>query len=206
MNRKSLGIAYKNFNRQVITNMSLVRSMEKIRDYKGAVHLKESEFFSIIELSFIKVYLAWENFLEETFILLMLGKNKKLVKYVSPKDQTHALELLKEGREYPEWTKIDVILRKAEMLFKNGNPYKRYLNQINTEIKDMTAIRNSIVHRSDSSRTKFDNLVRSSLGNSPKNLTPGEFLFKTKTGANITYLQDYLDKLDYVAGKISSYN
>jgi hypothetical protein len=62
----------------------------------------------VVGYSFIKLFLCWENFLEQVFIGYTLDEaglnGKKLTRYVLPMDYDHAYSLIKGTAQYPDWT------------------------------------------------------------------------------------------------------
>jgi hypothetical protein len=153
----------------------------------------------IAELSFFKIYLAWERFLEEIFIMYMMKKSKsirsKFFSFVQPNNKECAKRLLFEGDEYAEWKYGNTVSR-AERFFKNGFPFKDILNRISTDLNDIQVIRNGIAHNSDKAKNQFSLLVRTKMTFLPtKNFSPGDFLLSTNNKFNKTYLETYSNKL-----------
>lgn len=195
------------FNQQVELSYSLIKSVGLVKEAysKCQPKLSHSDLLQVIELSFVKIFLAWEQFLEDTFVRYMIGvRGKNKVKsYLKPKSLNHAFEILKEGKPFPDWTNIDGILRKANIYFKEGEPYRSNLNLIKSELEDMKFIRNAIVHMSGIAEEKFKSVVRSNIGTFPRGMTPGKFLYSIKSQRpKITYLEFYIDKLKLIAERI----
>jgi len=164
----------------------------------------------LIELAFLHMFLAWERFLEESFLLYMLGK-KSPRRYapqcfVTPPTRAHAflLTLPERGRSYAEWDNAEDVRKRAKRFFKKGDPYESVLSDHTHILKDIQTIRNAIVHRSISSREKFDNVVRINLGYLPYKLPVGNFLIKQVSGhaVPISYLDYYLNGLNKAARDI----
>ncbi|NPV14383.1 hypothetical protein HPY86_05575 [candidate division WOR-3 bacterium] len=151
----------------------------------------------VYELSFLKMYLAWEWFIEETFILYMLGEKTDSGyapnRYVFPRDKNHAYAIITSGRRYAKWLNLNFIKKKSELFFKDGEPFKRVLcdnADINRALQNMTTLRNAIVHISQTSREEYESMLESMLTRegyksmlrnelgyaSP--ISPGEFLMK----------------------------
>jgi hypothetical protein len=117
------------FKQQMKRSFELIQSIYKIKP-----PLLQDQIYMIYELSFLKFFLAWEWFIENTFILYILGHRTDIrympKAYVRPKDQYHAYQFIKEGREYADWTSPDIVIRKANLFFEDGEPYKNVLNPI----------------------------------------------------------------------------
>ena len=157
----------------------------------------------LVELAFLHLFLAWERFLEESFLLYMLGKKspRKYApqRFVNPPTRSHAhrLTLPDWGRPYAEWDNPEAVRERAKRFFKKGDPYESSLSAHTHVLKEIRTIRNAIVHRSISSQDNFDKLVRNKLGYLPSNLRVGAFLIKGVRGHTvpISHLDYYLNGL-----------
>ncbi len=78
------------------------------------------------ELAFFRTVSAWEAFLEETFILYMLGqqapRGKKAYRYGFPPNEKAAYEWVADGRDYAKWT-TEQVKKRSERLFRKGHPF-----------------------------------------------------------------------------------
>jgi len=161
----------------------------------------------MIELAFLRGFLAWEGFLEESFILYMLGKRPQTgrppQRYVLPRNRESAHDLAAEGRPYARWDATSVTSR-AQRFFRDGRPYIQALQPSQNALADAKTIRNAIAHVSVAARNKFETLVRRELTVLPPRLTVGGFLNTTKSGVTppVSFLEFYLDKLQFVAERI----
>lgn len=71
---------------------------------------------TLIEVAFLRSFLAWESFLEESFLLYLLGKKPRKrrrppKRYVTPRDREHALTLMlpEKGRDFVMWDNPDQV-------------------------------------------------------------------------------------------------
>lgn len=145
------------------------------------IKFPKKDFELIVELSYLKAYLAWERFLEETFILFLLGyapsQKNKIIRYVAPKNRKHAIEFLLQGKDYIDWSTPEEIRNRANLLLKNGKPFDKPVSSITHQLKNMKTIRNAITHASSISKEKFKSLVRGKISYFPSSLTIGGFLY-----------------------------
>lgn len=183
------------------------RSFELIQSInKAKPPFPQDQIYMVYELSFLKNFLSWEWFIEGTFILYMLGSKTNTgyrpEVYVRPKDQKHAYQFVKEGRDYADWTSPDVVIRKSSLFFRDGEPYKDALEPIIRDIQDMKTIRNAIVHISTESREKFETLIRSKLGYARVAITPGEFLATTIKGKSLSYITYFRNQVEFASEKV----
>ncbi|MHB8742210.1 MAG: hypothetical protein ACYC9L_03715 [Sulfuricaulis sp.] len=156
--------------------------------YHGAARFTKRHYSQLVELAFLRTFLTWEGFLEEAFILYLLGhatkKGYQPKKYVAPADRQHAGELLLADSIHVDWTAPDRVIRRAKRFFKAGDPFVAGINPRIQELNNMKTIRNVIVHASSSAGEKFKTLVRNELTYYPQRMTPGEFLGTVKAGIN----------------------
>ena len=168
----------KRFDSEMKKSFDLIAKINQIKP-----PLPSKYVFSIVELSFLKTYLAWELFLEESFIRYMIGGKTstgyKVVSYVNPKTRLRAREFIKEGKNYANCTP-DEIIRKANLFFKE-EPYGMTLRPIISQLNEMKCIRNRITHGSHHSNEKFKSLVRSKASYAPNGITVGAFLLKIES-------------------------
>ena len=165
--------------------------------------IKTKYFEMLVELCFLRAFIAWEAFLEDSFIIYLHGKKSPKgfspKRYAMPKDTKHSMDLIFGGERYTDWASRDKVVARANRFFKNGEPYSSVLENIAQDLKEMKTIRNSIVHASVSSREKFKSLVRGRIrgGTFPSGLTVGGFLNGNNPAASnpISFLEYYIEAL-----------
>ena len=194
-----------NFEKQISNSFDLFKSITDVKNayVRSTPRLSQNDVNLVVELSFLKIFLA------NTFIKYMLGgKTKSGYKvrcYISPKNLNHALEIVCEGKPFPKWATSSEVIRKADLFFKEGKPFRDSLQPIISMLNDMQTIRNSLVHTSYNSEEKFKTLLRHELGYAQRNITTGKFLLtiKPSTTPPVTYLQFYTDSLKTAAKMIT---
>ncbi len=161
------------------------------------------------ELAFLRAFLAWETFLEESFILYLSGqappRGHGPHRYAFPPNQRAATEwVVPEGRRYARWTVATEVSARAERLFRSGRPFAPVLRGNQNVLDEASTIRNAIVHESMSAQEKFANVARTKLGALPPNLTVGRFLVTTvpTSAPPISFLELYVGKIEFAARKI----
>jgi hypothetical protein len=158
---------------------------------------KQRDF--IVEWAFVRVHAAWERFLESSFIAYMLGMKTKSgfapSRYVFPKDNQHALDIVSGSREYFPWTAPEAVIRQS---------FRQILESTANELQEINTLRNAVVHRSRLALEKFKSLARNEMLTAAPNVGPANFLLKVKPGtARRTYFSYYCNKLRVVANKIT---
>jgi hypothetical protein len=100
---------------------------------------------TIIELSFLRVYIAWENFLHETMVDVLAYKQKsQKVSRVAVRDLSHIESLMAMGDYYPKFNYEKVIQR--EDLFLKVKIYTQVLSSRKQMFDDMKRMRNMVAH------------------------------------------------------------
>jgi len=141
----------------------------------------------IINNAFMNVVTAWEKFLEKSTIAYSLSTasitGHSPVCYIRPKDEEHANELIKGAVQYLEWSSKEQIIKMAERVFENGEPYKTVIFGINSHLVNIKKLRNNIAHNSRKSNEEFDTLVRNELSPSEVGISTAQFLLYSKNSA-----------------------
>lgn len=161
----------------------------------------------LTEMVFLRAYTSWENFLENTFLLYLLGhkppKGAPPRRFGFPPDSTAADEWCRDGKPYSKWNISDV-QRRANRWFKDGKPFTPALQSQRSRLEQLVTIRNAIAHKSTSVHDKFENLVRLELGNVPPNTSVGSFLMTLKPNAPTpsSFLEFYVGEMQRAAQTI----
>ena len=161
------------------------------------------------ELAFLKAFLAWENFLEETFVLYLVGRKPPgapaPTRYAFPPSYAVASEwVVPEGRHYASWTVAADVSRRAERFFRQGRPFSTTLRANQNALDEARILRNAIAHSSASTQQKFENLVRQKLGSLPANLNVGAFLGRTvpRSSPPQSFFDFYVDRIEMCATQL----
>ncbi len=164
---------------------------------------------TIAALAFFRAYLAWETFLEETFVLYLSGqrapRGRPPGRYAFPPDQKTALEwMIPEGRPYARWTIATEVSSRAERFFRDGGPFARALRGNQSVLDETRTIRNAVAHDSANAQEKFEALVRMKLKTLPSKLTVGSFLGMTvpQVTPPLSFLDFYENKMESAARQI----
>jgi len=203
-----LAYVLKTLNREIDEAIKLVAKVNLLHQQKkGKLYISKLHYEMIIELAFLRGFLAWETFLEESFILYLMGKKSPSgyvpKRFVIPKNRKHAEEFTSAEARYADWTAIDVVIKRADRYFTSGEPYASALKNRTSRFNDIKTLRNAIAHSSKYTREKFKVLVRRQLTYYPAGLTPGGFLVKgLLTVTTRTFLEDYLDTILQAAKEV----
>ena len=162
------------------------------------------------EMAFLHAFLAWEVFVEDSFVLYLSGqkppRGRAPKRYAFPPNQKTAMEwVIPEGRKYARWAFADDVDEKAQRFFRAGRPFTPVFRSNQNMLDEVRIIRDAIAHKSASARNKFEKVARTGfLGTLPPNLTVGGFLGTTKPGSTppVSFLEFYVAKIDFAAQQI----
>lgn len=190
---------YENYLEMVAASNELINNVEQ-NLYTVNMH------FLMIEKIFMNIYMLWEKFLEDSFVLYMTGKSDMqgitYNRYVCPVDKEHAYEILKGTKQYPDWTNLQEVITLAKLYFESSGPYN-LLSSMPVEFNEMKTVRNKISHMSIQSERKFNNLVIQKTSNGTIK-SAGAFLNQFKENS-ITYFEYYTTTLfDYVKAIVNT--
>lgn len=166
----------------------------------------------ITEGLFFSAYRAFENYLENTFILCLVGEptsgNFVPISYLQPKNVDHARELIKAGQAFLDWTSPDNVMSRAETYLEDGKPFNSVLPGYLVSLRNMKKLRNHIAHNSKESEGEYKKLVRDLYnGVIPLKIpTPGELLLRQSSpSASSHYLIELVAILREVAKQLSEF-
>ena len=163
---------------------------------------------ALLELAFFRVYLAWESFLEESFILHLLGARvggkRAPHRFAFPPSETAAKEwVIPESQRYARWD-ATMVSSRALRFFRGGYPYTETLRSSQSVLDEARTIRNAVAHDSEKARHKFEDLLRRQKQTIPIRSTVGAFLGTTvlESIPPTSFLEVYLSRLLFLASKI----
>jgi hypothetical protein len=197
------------FQRNLREARSLAIDAEKWSSPAAVPHISLKRRDSMLELAFLRTYLAWESFLEESFILYLLGqpppRGRAPHRFAYPPNRKFAEEwIVNEGREFASWGKASTVSSRAERFFRGGRPYSTALRPSQHVLDETRTIRNAVAHSSSKAVERFEKLVRSRLGTLPPNATIGGFLATVvpSTTPPMSFFELYVKKIEVAATRI----
>lgn len=154
----------------------------------------------IVEMAYLRIFVSWESFLEESFIRYAIGaispSGNAPNTLIHPQNIGHALDLVIAGRDYISWNSASEIIQRSALYFQDGEPYRSALEPAITDLDEMNIIRNRIAHKSAKSKSKFNSFIRRKFGHSVRGMTPGRLLLTLHpTTTPGTFLNYYIDLL-----------
>lgn len=176
--------------------------------YYQPARFKREHYTQIVELAFMKSFLTWEGFLEEAFILYLLGKKSPSgyapIRHAIPINRQHAVELLASDARHTDWTAAAKVVSRAARFFKGGGPFVNVIRPQTNLLDNLKTIRNALSHESEEAADKFETFVRNELTYFPPGMIPGKFLatLKPHLAPPKTYIQLYAENFRSMAEAI----
>lgn len=118
----------------------------------------------ITAAALLNVFVAWETFLEEVLMALMLGESTLSgiapVKYVAPLHIDAARSMvIGVQRKYFDYGNHDHVRRLVGLFFQNGYPFEPSLGSIHGELADLRTLRNASAHITSNTQTALEALA-----------------------------------------------
>jgi len=167
----------------------------------------------IYEASYLLVFSAWENFLEESMIRFIGGYqcNFGSIKLQNGKASHRNLSLAKQalygGQTYLLWHSPDKPIRRSQAWFVNG-PHEAVIASAQSEIGHFAAIRHYVAHRSKDCEQKFSVAAQALSGANVLGNRAGRFLRKKTidpvSGMQMSWIERISDDLLRYARQIAS--
>lgn len=148
----------------------------------------------MIELAFFKIFIKFEKFISDIFILYCIGE-KSIENYCPDRklvfeDEKHLNAVInKNNNSYINH--YDAVFKLSEHIFVN-NPFEIISRDVNycSDILNMKTIRDFIAHESNHSKANYSKRV---LSGSSVFLKPSDFLIKNKKSTNKSYFTYYVN-------------
>lgn len=176
-------------------------------NYKVAANLRKF----INESAFLKMFVAWETFVESSFIDYLINEESILLrrpaKWATPIDRKHANQIIIGNQKYMDWSNPEIVRTVSKIFFHQGYVFDTALSAINADLMDMKTIRNSAAHLSSTTSDKLDGLATRILGTPCVNYTAYQLLFTNdpRSGAAAQNVLDrYLTLVDIAAEQIAN--
>jgi hypothetical protein len=141
------------------------------------------------ELAFLRMFLAWEVFLEEVFLRLICGYAPRggAPEPLAP-GQTYRRTIgdaetdVLRGKAYRLWHNPSEVINRARG-FLSGSNFELIIASKQSDLDDYAAIRHRIAHAQEHARVRFDSVTMALAARRYRGSRPGRFLRDWKTRA-----------------------
>jgi hypothetical protein len=171
------------FEDSVSDAQAFARAVPEYRIVSGAgfkrIGARRSE--ELTALGLLKIQLAWEAFLENTFTRYMCGVPApsgfapQLLQPRESRIEDALVTLLGPNQRFLNWSASNTSTR-AHAYFAAGAPFLPPLQAVSNLLEEINAVRNRFAHSSQHAQRQFRAVVRTRLGFVPHGMTVGRFL------------------------------
>lgn len=158
--------------------------MDKLLAWSGNLPAGLHWRYQLNELRFVRATLAWEEFVEQSFLCFLRGSRSVLGRSyalaVPPPANVAAAGAVAIGNSpFGKWLNEKWTLKRAASVFSGAHPF---MSLASPQFPEIRTIRNRIVHRSENARAEFQQVVASLYGSSKPGMTPGRLLSDASSG------------------------
>lgn len=196
---------------QLATSVELARTrLSDHRLHSGPALFHPARLEAFYEIAFLRIYVQWEVFLEETFIRYLCGYESSygpapLLRRPFPTLAAARAAVLGDS-DYVSWQRPSAIARRCRKHMANANRqpppsncfHESVVLSYSYQLEAIAAIRNRIAHRSKHSKAEFENATMQLAGKRFSGASVGRFL-RTHSGNRrwLTSLANDLIQLAY---------
>jgi hypothetical protein len=166
--------------RRILNALSLARAGEIAAQssVRAEWHIARVEY--LYEMSFLRAFIEWEVFLEQTFLRYLCGYQSAQGLYVPLSGRycpslSHAERLIFGRGGYALWHDPTAVIRRTNRLFAPC-PHETIVQSNAARLGMFAAIRHRVAHGQDDARQKFDVATMTLCGRRYRGGRPGRFL------------------------------
>lgn len=192
---------------QVVALHSLFNILYRDSSVDPSYRLKTHQFYFLVSSLYLRAFLAWEQLVEESFLLYIMGRRSPRG-YEAPRKiqqritHSHAISLVQGTGKYPRWADLGAIIRVSKSFFVGGRPFANKLKPKTNLLNDMRTTRNACAHSTIDIKKKLKSLVRRRLGQAPTDYSSGRFLTSFIPNTTTTFFEYYLATIQNLGEKL----
>jgi hypothetical protein len=168
-----------------------------------------SRLEALYELAFLRVFIQWEMFLEETFYRYLCGYASRygqatLAGAASYYRTISAAEVsVLAGQPYIAWYNVATVEKRCKKHIKNGLHEKVFASSL-ARLRDFSAVRHRIAHGQKDAKAKFDAATMSLAKRVYPASRPGRFLrdWDSSRSPPVRWLESIVTDFGNLAGQI----
>lgn len=204
---------HKEIVRRVDDSLSLTRAGERIRAWLVCDETMRNELSAprlelLYEMAFLRLFIAWETFLEETFLRYLCGFRSSGGAPTLLKPPFRSLDDARSdlfgGREYVSWYDPDKIIKRSRAYITSGT-HELVVASNKARLEWFAAVRHRIAHASAFARQEFDSATAGLAGRRYTGARAGRFLrdIAPHTLPPERWLESIGNELGNLAGQIT---
>ncbi len=152
------------FKDKSIQCQNLVGTAHQRTEVLGPFIFAEPDRKMITTAGFLNLFVAWEEFLEDSLAEFMIGGgtigSHAPKRYVNPVDAASAKAMVVGPMRYFEYGNHDYFRKVVRLYFENGYPYEPHIGAIVSDLADMRTLRNSAAHISTTTQASLEGLAQ----------------------------------------------
>ena len=197
--------------KEVNSALGLTRAAEIVRatsPYGSAArrHWANHRLEALYELAFLRVFVAWETFLEESFWRYLCGYASARFGAAIPKSHfcanlQSAERLVLGGKPFRLWYDPSTVVTRSKTHLVNGR-HEIVVSSAVGRLEDFSRIRHRIVHGQRDAKARFDSATMTLAGRRYAASRPGRFLRDYQSGTKTRWLEAIVIELGSLAGLI----
>ena len=170
---------------------------------------KDTQKNAFVEGVFLRGFTAFENALERLFLLYCVGKvglDGSLPECrLTGCSEAQAFAIAKNGQKYLDWSNTRSVRDRAELFFKDGEPFRSAVDPRSAHLSEMEKIRNRIAHCSTEAKVAYAD-VQLRAFQTPRvfEMSPGQFLRTRRRGRpTVSHCVHYLSNMHDVVHSVA---
>lgn len=193
------------------TACRLAAAGEQVRVLGGIArhHITVARLEYLYEIAYLRIFIAWEDFLEESFVRYMCGFRSAAGPAVRTAATLHcttinaARLLLYGGQQFKLWHDAKKIVQRAQGHFVSGL-HETVINSNQTRLEWFSNIRHRVAHGQKDAQQKFDAATMQLVGRRYPGSRVGRFLreFDASQNQPVRWLDSIALELAALAGQV----
>ena len=164
----------------------------------------------LYELAYLRIFVSWETFLEQTFMRYLCGYASRFGVATPASGQTYASDLFRAerallgSRRYVLWHNPDAVSRRAKHFFSHSVIETVVLSNF-ARLEYLAAVRHRITHGQSDARLQFDRATMAITGRRYRGARVGAFLRDVDSSATppIRWVERLGSELQGLAAQIA---
>ena len=177
-------------------------------DANGAPLADQSEREFVVESAFLRMFVAWESFLEHSLVAYLLGESsmsgRAPARFVTPQSAAHCAAILIGTQKYVDWANPEIVRKLTRLYLDQGEPLAPVIASIQTDLFDLKTVRNAAAHLAGTTVQALDALASRKLSKQCTGTRVTTLLLALDRSSTqpATLLDYYLNLLDIAADQI----
>lgn len=162
--------------------------------FSRSAALPITELEAIYELSFLNIFVSFENELTQLFktnMMMERDTNGRIRSIFTPKSRSLAEKMIMGRNGYFQLLPVENMERIARIYLKNGGPFVSLSSVQKTGVAQASAIRNHIAHRSEESKATYKRKVLANVTLPRTSYSPGYYL-RNNLSMQTTYFDHHV--------------